>query len=108
MMIETQEEKNKREVKSCCSRNLQKKIEDMSMEKEPILYVEDWGVYLQEPGKQTLGNISAKDLAWFNAFYVGNDIEKNIFLTVDCGYENGNTSLILDILKKHNVKATFL
>lgn len=100
MMIETHEEKNKLEVKSCCSRNLQKKIEDMSME--------EWGVYLQEPGKQPLGNISAKNLAWFNAFYVGNDIEKNIFLTVDCGYENGNTSLILDILKKHNVKATFL
>ena len=45
MMIETQEEKNKLEVKSCCSRNLQKKIEDMPMEKEPILYVEDWGDY---------------------------------------------------------------
>ena len=30
-----------------------------------------------------------------------------IYLTFDCGYENGNTGAILDALKKHNAKATF-
>ena len=33
--------------------------------------------------------------------------EKVIYLTFDCGYENGNTEPILDALKKHNVRATF-
>ena len=32
---------------------------------------------------------------------------KKIYLTFDCGYENGNTEAMLDALKKHNVKATF-
>ncbi len=41
-----------------------------------------------------------------NACYIGND-EKVIYLTFDAGYENGNVEKILDILKKHNVKAAF-
>ena len=36
-----------------------------------------------------------------------NTEEKNIYLTFDCGYENGNTAPILDALKKHNAPATF-
>lgn len=39
--------------------------------------------------------------------YVGDDGEKVIYLTFDCGYENGNTEPILDALKKHDVQATF-
>lgn len=31
---------------------------------------------------------------------------KVLYLTFDCGYENGNTEPILDALKKHNVQAT--
>ena len=30
-----------------------------------------------------------------------------IYLTFDCGYENGNTGAILDALKKHNAPGTF-
>ena len=33
--------------------------------------------------------------------------KKIIYFTFDCGYENGYTGKILDILKKHNVKAAF-
>ena len=33
--------------------------------------------------------------------------KKVIYLTFDCGYENGNTEPILDALKKHNAPATF-
>ena len=33
--------------------------------------------------------------------------EKKIYLTFDCGYENGNTETILDALKKHKAPATF-
>lgn len=33
--------------------------------------------------------------------------EKVLYLTFDCGYENGYTSMILDVLKEKNVKAAF-
>jgi len=33
--------------------------------------------------------------------------EKVLYLTFDCGYENGNTAIILDVLRDKNVKAAF-
>ena len=33
--------------------------------------------------------------------------EKALYLTFDCGYENGNTAIILDVLKAKQVKAAF-
>ena len=33
--------------------------------------------------------------------------EKKIYLTFDCGFENGNTPAILDALKKHHAAAAF-
>ena len=33
--------------------------------------------------------------------------EKVLYLTFDCGYENGNTEIILDVLKEKKVKAAF-
>ena len=42
-----------------------------------------------------------------NAIYVGDKNEKVIYLTFDCGYENGYTNTILDVLKEENVNATF-
>lgn len=30
-----------------------------------------------------------------------------LYLTFDCGYENGNTEKIMAALKKHNASATF-
>ena len=68
---------------------------------------EDWGLSFGEPGTQPSGNASAQDLAWYDAYYVGDDSEKVIYLTFDCGYENGNTEPILDALQRHNVQATF-
>lgn len=74
---------------------------------ELTLASEDWGLSFGEPGTQSVGNASAEELAWYDAYYVGDDGEKVIYLTFDCGYENGNTEPILDALKKHNVPATF-
>lgn len=68
---------------------------------------EDWGLSFGESGTQPSGNASAQDLSWYDAYYVGDDNEKIIYLTFDCGYENGNTEPILDALQKHNVQATF-
>jgi len=46
-------------------------------------------------------------LSKYQGYYLGNINEKVIYLTFDNGYENGNTHMILDILKKNNVKAAF-
>ncbi len=68
---------------------------------------EDWGLSFGESGTQPAGNAPAEDLAWYDSYYVGSDDEKVIYLTFDCGYENGNTEPILEALKKHNAPATF-
>ena len=68
---------------------------------------ENWGLGFGAEGTQPTGNVSAEKLAEYNAYYVGDSAEKVIYLTFDCGYENGNTEPILDALKKHNVQATF-
>ena len=58
-------------------------------------------------GTQPTGNVTADELKKYNAWYVGDKSKNVIYLTFDCGYENGNTEPILDALKKHNAKATF-
>ena len=54
---------------------------------------------------------NAKILSKYNAFCVDNSAfeneEKIIYLTFDAGYENGNISKILDVLKEENVPAAF-
>ena len=68
---------------------------------------ENWGLGFGTEGSQPSGNVSAAELAKYNAYYVGNAQDKVIYLTFDAGYENGNTEPILDALKKHNAPATF-
>lgn len=43
----------------------------------------------------------------YNSYHLGDTSKKVLYLTFDEGYENGYTSPILDVLKKHNVKAAF-
>lgn len=44
----------------------------------------------------------------YDAWYVDpNQKEKVVYLTFDCGYENGYTGQMLDVLKKHGAKAVF-
>lgn len=72
-----------------------------------LLATENWGLGFGKDGSQPTGNASAAELAEYDAYFVGNTQEKVIYLTFDCGYENGNTEAILDALKKHNAPATF-
>lgn len=72
-----------------------------------IILADDWGLGFGQPGAKPTGNTSAEKLKEYNAYYIGNTEEKVIYLTFDCGYENGNTEAILDALKKHNASATF-
>ena len=68
---------------------------------------ENWGLSFQEEGKAPVGNTSFDELKKYNAYYARNTDQKVIYLTFDCGYENGNTPSILAALKKHHVPATF-
>lgn len=74
----------------------------------PILpEAENWGLSFQEEGKTPVANATIKELAPYDAYFAQDTEEKRIYLTFDCGYENGNTPAILDALKKHNAPATF-
>ena len=53
----------------------------------------------------------AEDLSDFNCYYIDDTASKNsekiLYLTFDAGYENGNISKILDVLKEEDVPAAF-
>ncbi|MCM1112510.1 MAG: polysaccharide deacetylase family protein [Muribaculum sp.] len=66
-----------------------------------------WGLSFGEAGAQPAGNASPEELAQYSAYFMGNAEENVIYLTFDCGYENGNTQPILDALRKHQAPATF-
>lgn len=66
-----------------------------------------WGLSFQEEGKRPAGNASIDDLKQYNAYYASDTDQKIIYLTFDAGYENGNTPVILDALKKHQAPAVF-
>jgi peptidoglycan-N-acetylmuramic acid deacetylase len=68
---------------------------------------ENWGLSFQEEGKAPVANATFQELRQYQAFYGEDTQEKIIYLTFDCGYENGNTPAILEALKKHQVSAAF-
>lgn len=67
-----------------------------------------WEVRQNSGHKQPDIPQNAKDmLIKYNGIYVGEPDKKIVYLTIDLGYESGNTDKILDVLNKNNVKATF-
>ncbi len=50
---------------------------------------------------------NVKIMSDYGCYYLGDTSKKILYLTFDEGYEAGYTLPILDILKKHNVKAAF-
>ena len=68
---------------------------------------ENWGLGFGKEGQKPTGNATVAELAEYNAYFMAQGDEKVIYLTFDCGYENGNTEPILDALKAHNAPATF-
>ena len=68
---------------------------------------ENWGLGFGKEGQKPTGNASAAELEKYNAYFMAAGDEKVLYLTFDCGYENGNTEPILDALKAHNAPATF-
>ena len=82
---------------------MKKTVETVSVQTQ----ADNWGLGFGAEGTQPTGNVTADELKKYNAWYVGDKSKNVIYLTFDCGYENGNTEPILDALKKHNAKATF-
>ncbi len=68
---------------------------------------ENWGLGFGTEGAKPAGNATPEEMQKYNAYFVAPGDEKKIYLTFDCGYENGNTEAILDALKKHGAPATF-
>ena len=68
---------------------------------------ENWGLGFGTEGTPPTGNVSPEELKEHDAYFLGDTEKKTIYLTFDCGYENGNTEKILDALKKHNAQGTF-
>lgn len=50
---------------------------------------------------------TSKIISDYGCYYLGDTSKKILYLTFDEGYEAGYTATILDVLKKHNVKAAF-
>lgn len=67
-----------------------------------------WYVVRNKEHKQPRGNTEGGFLlSKYDAYYIGPDDDRTIFLTFDEGYENNYTAQILDTLKTHNVPAAF-
>ncbi|MDY2663039.1 MAG: delta-lactam-biosynthetic de-N-acetylase [Bariatricus massiliensis] len=67
----------------------------------------NWGLSFQDEGQPPVANATFEELKKYDAYYAEDTEEKVLYLTFDCGYENGNTTPILEALKKHKVPATF-
>jgi len=72
-----------------------------------VLQTGSWGLSFRQEGQTPVGPADSATLARYDAAYVGDTTKKVLYLTFDAGYENGSTAKILDILKKHDVKAAF-
>ena len=84
-------------------------ISRRNVEKENIVVTSsnNWGLSFQEEGKAPVIDVDKDILKELDAYYLGDEEGKKIYLTFDAGYENGYTEKILDALKENNVKATF-
>ena len=82
---------------------MKKTVETVSVQNQ----ADNWGLGFGAEGTQPAGNVTADELKKYNAWYVGDKNKKTIYLTFDCGYENGYTPAILDTLKEADVKAIF-
>ena len=90
--------------------------EDLQAEKSHILLKDfssvdnkgsGWG-FVKKKGEEPEIYQSTQDMfSAYNTYYVDPERTRTIYLTFDEGYENGYTSVILDVLKEYNVPAAF-
>ena len=71
-----------------------------------------WYCVRNKDHKQPIADSNLQFVEKYNGYYIDhnhgdNSEEKIIYLTFDAGYENGNISKILDVLKEEKVSAAF-
>ena len=66
-----------------------------------------WGLSFRTEGAPPVAPVGQNILQQYDGAYIGDTQQKVLYLTFDAGYENGCTAQILDVLKKHDVKAAF-
>lgn len=66
-----------------------------------------WGYSKNDNHEQPYIGIYEQEIEGTNSFYVGSKDKKDVYLTFDAGYDNGNMVKILDILDQKDVEATF-
>ena len=76
-------------------------------EQEHLLETGAWGLSFRTEGETPVGNATKEQLAQYGAAFVGDESAPVLYLTFDCGYENGNTGKILDVLAAHDAPAAF-
>ncbi len=84
-----------------------KGYESYEVSSAKALTSENWGLGFHTEGAAPTANETPEELKQWDAYYIGNQEEKKIYLTFDCGYENGQMEAILDALKEADVKAAF-
>ena len=67
----------------------------------------EWGTFFLANNQPPRNDEDESFLRGYHAYAMVPTTEKYVYLTFDEGYENGFTPPILDVLKKHNVKACF-
>lgn len=67
----------------------------------------EWGTFFLAANQPPRNDEDESFLRSYHAYAMVPTTEKYVYLTFDEGYENGLTPAILDVLKKHNVKACF-
>ncbi len=67
----------------------------------------EWGLKKNLGARPDINPGETELLSEYSGYYTGDETKKEVYLTFDEGYENGYTSQILDVLKKHNVPAAF-
>ncbi len=72
-----------------------------------VLLTFNWGLGFPKNGDPPTGTMPIETLKQHDAAFMGDPNQKTIYLTFDAGYENGNTSVILDTLRDKKVPAAF-
>jgi len=72
-----------------------------------VVQTGSWGLNFRTQGQAPAGTVGQTVLQKYDAAYLDPTEEKVLYLTFDAGYENGYMPQILDILKQHEVPATF-
>src|SRR5690625_1975978 len=71
------------------------------------IFAYGWGYKKNNNNEAPEFGVYSEMMDQYNGVYLDQSGEKVIYLTFDNGYEQGYTNDVLDVLKKHDVEATF-